>query len=231
MNKITILLPSALLLSLAACSSSNSKDPVTTADDASTASAGTYSADVWADNWFAMYVGDTLVMEDSVSITTERSFNKESFSFEAELPFRLNVIIKDFKENDTGLEYIGEGNQQMGDGGFIAQVRDSNNDIISVSNSEWQCTVIHTAPLDKSCEQSANPTVDCEFESLEEPADWKSETYDRSSWVAATEFSEAAVSPKDGYDEVTWDSSATLIWASDLEIHNTLLCSVLVQKR
>jgi hypothetical protein len=30
---------------------------------------------------------------------------------------------RDFMENDTGLEYIGERNQQMGDGGAIAQSR------------------------------------------------------------------------------------------------------------
>ena len=41
----------------------------------------TFVAEVWADNWFAMYIGDKLVLEDSVSITTERSFNAESFGF------------------------------------------------------------------------------------------------------------------------------------------------------
>lgn len=37
-----------------------------------------FRADVWADNWFAMYIGDRLVAEDSVPIITERSFNAES---------------------------------------------------------------------------------------------------------------------------------------------------------
>ena len=34
---------------------------------------GAYLGEVWADNWSSMYVGEELVMEDSVSITTERS--------------------------------------------------------------------------------------------------------------------------------------------------------------
>ena len=33
----------------------------------------TIQGEVWADNWFAFYLGESLVMEDSVPITTERS--------------------------------------------------------------------------------------------------------------------------------------------------------------
>ena len=79
--------------------------------------AETFSADVWADNWFEMHIDGTQVAEDSVPITTERSFNAESFEFEAERPFVIGLVAKDFKENDSGLEYIGTRRQQMGDGG------------------------------------------------------------------------------------------------------------------
>jgi hypothetical protein len=37
------------------------------------------------------------------------------------------------------------------------------------------------------------------------------------------------VSPKEGYDEVSWDPSAALIWGTDLESHNTILCRFLVE--
>ena len=67
-------------------------------------SAETFSADVWADNWFEMRVNGEQVAEDSVPITTERSFNAESFTFDAERPFVVGLVAKDFKENDTGLE-------------------------------------------------------------------------------------------------------------------------------
>ncbi len=94
----------------------------------------TIRGDVWADNWFALYIGEDLILEDSVSITTERSFNAESFTFNVDLPAQLNFIFKDFKENDTGLEYIGANNQQMGDGGFIAQFYDSaSNELLAYS--------------------------------------------------------------------------------------------------
>ena len=39
-----------------------------------------------------------LVLEDGVSIETERSFNAESFEFEATYPLQLNFILKDFRQ-------------------------------------------------------------------------------------------------------------------------------------
>ena len=42
--------------------------------------------EVWADNWFAFYLDDRRIIEDSIPITTERSFNAEAFVFNAEWP-------------------------------------------------------------------------------------------------------------------------------------------------
>ena len=83
-----------------------------------------FVAEVWADNWFALYVNGELVGEDSTPITTERSFNAETITFTAAYPLTIGIEAKDFKETDSGLEYIGERNQQMGDGGIIAQITD-----------------------------------------------------------------------------------------------------------
>jgi len=190
----------------------------------------TIQADIWADNWFAFYIGEKLIKEDSVSINTERSFNKETFTFTAERPIQINMVVKDFKENDTGLEYIGTGRQQMGDGGLIVQMLDQQtNEILAVSSDQWLCKVIHQAPLDKSCEKSSSPDTDCQSDISAEPANWKSASFDDSDWPAAIEYSESAVSPKFGYDEVNWVSSAKLIWSSDLETDNTLLCRLTIQ--
>ena len=192
----------------------------------------TFKLEGWADNWFAAYLGDTLIVEDSVPITTERSFNAESVTFKADYPLHLNFILKDYKENDTGLEYIGERNQQMGDGGFIMQLTDTGSgQVVAVSNGDWKCTVIHKAPLDKSCESESNPvagTAPCEFLSTEEPAGWKAADFDDSSWTATTVHTAAEVGPKDGYDQIRWNSSAELIWGPDLETDNTILCRVTV---
>ena len=191
---------------------------------------GQFQADVWADNWFSPAVGDVTVGEDSVPITTERSFNKETFSFDGTYPLVLNFTVKDYKENDTGLEYIGESNQQMGDGGFIAQITDtSTGSVVAVTNANWKCLVIHRAPTNVECEDSATPETDCLSEITEEPSDWKSADYDFSAWPSAIEYSETDVGVKDGYTEVSWDSSAKLIWSESLKQDNTLLCKLIVE--
>jgi hypothetical protein len=45
-------------------------------------------------------------------------------------------MVRDFTENSSGLEYIGKQNQQIGDGGAIAQIRDlSTNKIIAATDT------------------------------------------------------------------------------------------------
>ena len=198
---------------------------------ATAACAETFSSDVWADNWFEMRINGTQVAQDSVPITTERSFNAESFTFEAERPFVVGVVAKDFKEDDTGLEYIGTGRQQMGDGGLILQIRDAAAQTVAASSADWDCEVIHTAPLDKSCEASTNPVAGegaCTFDAIDEPDGWDTASFDASEWPQADVFTAREVSPKDGYDDINWDPKAELIWGPDLEQSNTVLCRITV---
>ena len=195
------------------------------------ATAESIHADVWVDNWFTFFLNETPVAEDSVPITTERSFNAESFAFEAERPFALNFIVKDFKQDDTGLEYIGTPRQQMGDGGFIAQFTDAGGKQVAVTNSGWRCLVIHDAPADASCARERNPVAGqgpCGFTVTPEPDGWKAVNFDDSGWPAATEHSAREVGPKDGYDRIRWSSDARFIWGPDLKTNNTLLCRLVV---
>ena len=227
------------VLGVAACSSSSEKSTtsttstisapsVTEAEPTSTVAASsqisTFTAEVWADNWFSLYVNGEIVGEDSVPITTERSFNAETITFEATYPLTIAIMTKDFKETDSGLEYIGEPNQQMGDGGFIAQFTDtSTGEVIAVTNGEWRGLVIQNAPLNVECEKSADPDTDCQFETLDKPADWTSANFDDSSWINATSYLADEVGVKDGYNEITWDSTAEIIWGSNLNTNNTIL--------
>ncbi len=193
------------------------------------AASSTFMAEVWADNWFSLYVNGQLVGEDSVPITTERSFNSESITFEATYPLMIAVVTKDFKETDSGLEYIGEGNQQMGDGGFIAQFTDlSTGVVVGTTDKNWRSFVVQTAPLNVACEKSSDPNTDCLFENLEEPKDWVTQNFDDSSWVGASTYTPQEVGVKDGYDTIKWDASAKLIWGSDLKTYNTILWRILI---
>ena len=200
---------------------------------AQTAGSVTFKLEVWADNWFAAYLGVDLLIEDSVPITTERSFNAERVIFDADYPVHLNFVLKDFKENDSGLEYIGDRNQQMGDGGFIMQLTETQSGrVVAVSTQAWACLVIHRAPLDKRCEDEKTPVPGegpCTFVSVDEPPGWKTPGFDDRRWSRATAHGESAVDPKHGYDEIDWGSRAELIWGPDLETDNTLLCRITVE--
>lgn len=191
---------------------------------------GRFRAEVWADNWFAVYLGDTKIAEDSVPITTERSFNAEVFRFDAAArPFELNWIVKDYKKDDTGLEYIGKRNQQRGDGGLIFQITDTvTGRFVAVSDSNLRCLVIHKAPLNADCEKSPTPTQSCRSKILPEPPAWKSAAFDISTWEPATVYTPSQVGPKGGYDKIRWDAAAKLVWTSDLKADNTLLCKLRV---
>ncbi len=117
----------------------------------------------------------------------------------------------------------------MGDAGFIMQLHDTTTDtVVAVSSAAWKCAVIHRAPLNKDCEKSADPASDCMSEISDEPAGWMAADYDVSAWETAHEYTAEQVGTKDGDDEIAWDAAARLIWTSDLETDNTILCKVVV---
>jgi hypothetical protein len=188
------------------------------------ATGSTFTAEVWADNWFSLYINGKLVGQDSVAITTERSFNSDRVTFTASYPFTIAMVTKDFKQNDTGLEYIGTDRQQMGDGGFVAQFTDtSTGRVVATTSSAWRGLVIHQAPLNVSCEKSSKPDVDCTSRIAAEPSGWTGASFSDSSWPTANTYSKEQVGVKDGYNSITWSSNAQLIWTSDLKIDNTIL--------
>lgn len=196
----------------------------TTTTAPSTGQKFTFVAEVWADNWFALYINGVLVGQDSVSITTEKSFNSEKISFTASYPFVIGMVTKDFIQNDTGLEYIGSDRQQIGDGGFIAQFTNtSTGKVVAYTSSAWRGYVIHQAPLNVSCEKSKTPTTECKSKIQAEPSGWSQKTFDDSKWSLASVYTKDAVGVKDGYNDINWSSQAQLIWSSDLKIDNTVL--------
>lgn len=185
------------------------------------------TADIWADNWFALYVNGALVKEDSVPISTERSFNAETVTFTTPWPAQVALVVKDYKADDTGLEYIGTPQQQMGDGGVIAQFRDAQTgEVLAVTDASAQVYVTHHAPLESACAQEVKPTPGtgpCGFKTAAEPVGWTGAGFNDQSWSAATPYTPAEVRPKGGYDQIEWVGAAHLIWSADLVKDNTVL--------
>lgn len=184
----------------------------------------TFQAEVWADNWFALYVNGKKVGEDSVPIKTEKSFNSEKIKFSASYPLTIAVIAKDFTENSSGLEYIGKPNQQIGDAGIILQIREVISDrVITYTAGDWRVLTVNKAPLNPECVTSSNPINDCKSSNVKIPSTWASPSYKDTSWKLATEFSKEAVGVKEGYFDFAWTPSAALIWSSDLKLDNIIL--------
>ena len=218
---------------LASCaSSSTSEVPISAATTtgvtqtsvAPTTKAHRFTAEERADIWFSLSVNGVLVGEDSVPITTERSFNAETIEFEAAYPLVVAMVSKDYIENQSGLEYIGQPNQQIGDGGLIAQFTDDTTGRrVLVTSTAWRGLVIQTAPLNTDCEKSADPLADCLFEEIPEPGGWESDSFDATGWMTATEYTESEIGVKDGYNDVDWDPTARLIWGDNLKTQNAIL--------
>lgn len=150
-----------------------------------TKGAHTVLGEVWVDNWFKLYINGKPLLEDSVSIKTERSFNAERFEFNADYPMTIAFEFRDFMENETGLEYIGTRRQQMGDGGAIAQFKDlASGQLLTTTNSNWRCISVQSAPADNSCERERNPDVsmtNCAQSLTEVPNNWMAPSFDDSS--------------------------------------------------
>jgi hypothetical protein len=183
-----------------------------------------FTAEVWADNWFALYINGKLVGQDSVPITTERSFNSERITFKATYPLTIGLIGKDFKENDSGLEYIGSNRQQIGDGGVVLQIKETTSGkVIATTSKKWRVIAIQQAPLNSECVTSNDPLRDCKSSQKSIPSNWSKSSFSDTKWTFAREYSESDVGVKDGYSEIQWDSKAKLIWGEDLKVDNTLL--------
>lgn len=183
-----------------------------------------FEADIWADNWFSLYINGKKVGEDSVPITTEKSFNRERITFSASYPFTVGLVARDYVENQSGLEYISTSRQQIGDGGVIVQIRErvSKNFVIG-TDSSWRKLVIFRAPLNPTCVSSLIPLQECQSRSVSAPKMWATNFFKDSTWTNAKEYTDSEVGVKEGFLEVNWDSRAKLVWGEDLKLDNTIL--------
>ena len=189
-----------------------------------------FQAEVWADNWFALYINGKKVGEDSVPITTEKSFNSEKIKFSATYPLTIGIIAKDFTENASGLEYIGKPNQQVGDAGIIFQIREViSGKVIAFSGRDWKVLTINKAPLNPECVKSNNPISECKSLNVAIPSTWATSSYKDTAWKSATEFSKETVGVKEGYFDYSWIPGAALVWSSDLKLDNTILLRRIVK--
>ena len=172
--------------------------------------ADTAKVNVYADNWFMMYINGKPVAVDSIDFLPH---NVVSVDILPEYPMTIAVLAKDNADPKTGLEY---GNH-IGDGGFIIKFADG-----TVSNASWKAKCFFKGPLNRDVQ---HPTVWSE----PLPKDWWSVGFDDSKWAHAIEYTEERVGPKAPFYQADF-SGAKFIWTDDLDLDNTIIFRTRVEK-
>lgn len=164
----------------------------------------TVKANIYADNWFKLYINGNLVAVDSISFIPH---NVVSVDILPEYPMTIAVMAKDNADKDTGLEYD---NTNLGDGGFVLKFGDG-----TVTNASWKAKSFFHGPIDGDLK---NPKT--RHDPI--PANWSEPDFDDSGWDNAVEHSEEAVGPKEPFYAHDF-AGAKWIWTEDLALDNTVI--------
>ena len=202
-----------------------------------------FTAYIFADNYFELYVNGTLIAIDEVPFT---QFNSNVVRFVADRPVTLAVMMVDWEEN---LGLGSENNRgkafHPGDGGLVAHIQDTNGETVAITDSSWSAQTFYTSPLNKrSCLVIDGKTRDssaCDENGVDDatgysaahwaqPEGWMMPEFDDSVWPAAVTFTNDTVGVKnkpaftnfvDVFD--TPGADADFIWSSNLVLDNLVL--------
>ena len=169
----------------------------------------TQKLNVYADNWFSLYINGELIAVDSIRFMPHNVISVDVFP---KYPMTIAVMAKDNADAKTAMEY---NNTQIGDGGFIMKLGDG-----TVTGKHWKARSVFHGPIDRD---TRNPRVRHE----EIPENWTAVEFDDRDWKAAKEFDEQTVRPKRPFYQHDF-KGAKFIWADDLELDNTVLFRVKV---
>lgn len=164
----------------------------------------TIKANVYADNWFMLYINGELVAVDSIKFIPH---NVIAVDILPSYPMTIAVMAKDNADPKTGMEYA---NTSIGDGGFILKFGDG-----TVTSATWKARQFSRGPINRD---TKSPRV----ESVPIPENWYAVDFDDSQWGNAKEYSEEQVAPKQPFFEHDFQG-AKFIWTADIELDNTVI--------
>lgn len=172
--------------------------------------ADTIKLNVYADNWFMLYVNGRLVAVDSIQFTPH---NVVSVDFLPEYPMTIAVLAKDNADPKTGMEY----GTSIGDAGLCIKFADG-----TVTNASWKAKNFFHGPVNSD---TANPKV------IQDPlpANWWAIDFDDSTWKNAKEYTIEEVDPKQPYFDNDFEG-AKFIWTDDIALDNTVIFRTKVEK-
>ena len=223
--------------STAAATAALSSNNIVTVD----ADGEVFTAYIFGDNYFEMYVNGVAVGKDPVPYT---DFNSCIVQFKAKKPFTVAVKCVDWEENlGMGTEAQGSSSYHVGDGGFVMTIKNTAGTIVSATDNTWKAQTYYIAPIsDLSClSESGNlrSSSNCITSSGAAnsyaihwalPTDWFKTSYDDANWPLAATFSNSTVGVDnkssytkfaDVFDNTSKDAS--FIWSSNLLLDNLVL--------
>lgn len=202
-----------------------------------------FTAYIFADNYFELYVNGKLVAIDEVPFT---KFNSNVVRFAADRPVTLAVMMVDWEEN------LGLGSENNlgkafhpGDGGLVAHVQDASGQTVAITDDTWRAQTFYTSPLnDRNClvvDGQFRDSSACSEEGVDDAtgylaahwavsSDWMMPSFDDSVWPSAVTFSNDTVGVKNkkaftNFEDLfdTPGADAEFIWSSNLVLDNPVL--------
>ena len=164
----------------------------------------TVKANMYADNWFVLYINGEMVAVDSIRFIPH---NVVSVDILPSYPMTIAVMAKDNADSKTGMEYA---NTNIGDAGFILKFGDG-----TVTSADWKAQAFSRGPIDRD---TKNPRV----ENVPIPENWYAADFDDSTWKTAKEYSQGQVGPKEPFFEHDF-KGGKFISSDDIELDNTVL--------
>lgn len=200
-----------------------------------------YTAYIFGDNYFEMYINGVPVGKDPVPYT---DFNSCIVRFKAKKPFTVAVKCVDWEENlGLGTEKQGSSSNYIGDGGFVMHIKNASGSTVGITDNSWKSQTYYIAPISDLACLSENGTARLSTNCTTSvgasnsygihwaiPSNWFNATYDDSTWPAATTFSNSTVGVDnkasytnftDVFDNASKD--AVFIWSSNLKLDNLVL--------
>jgi hypothetical protein len=202
-----------------------------------------FTAYIFADNYFELYVNGALIAVDPVPFTP---FNSNIVRFTADRPVTIAMMAVDWEENlGLGSERGRGADFQPGDGGLVAHIQDADGNTVLITDAGWKAQTFYTGPLkDRACLVADGQTRDssaCDTSGSNDatgyamahwaiPEDWMQPAFDDSEWPAASTYSNetVGVDGKNAFTNFTdvFDAAgadADFIWTSNLLLDNLVL--------
>ncbi|WP_071341696.1 hypothetical protein [Maribacter sp. 1_2014MBL_MicDiv] len=202
-----------------------------------------FTAYIFADNYFEMYVNGKPVGKDKVPFT---QFNSSVIKFKAHRPFTIAMKLVDWEE------YLGIGCEEnrgkpfhAGDGGMVAVIKNKKEETIAITNKDWKAQTFYTAPIidlncisedgayrySKNCDTNGGKDGS-KFYALhwQIPEGWMHTNFDDSNWQDASTYTNETigVDNKPSYTNFTTlfddpNKDAQFIWTTNVILDNEVL--------